>query len=87
MSLARGRRTPVQSRAHVEQEDLERIARHALRDLGAPEGVLHVTPDTQPDRWRVVLEAPVPITMRIRAGRGTSPQHVREQIVEQFQRR
>ena len=71
----------------MEQHDLERIARLALHDLGAPDGVLHVVPDSQPDRWRVVLEGKVPITLKIRAGRGTSAQHVREQIFEQFQGR
>ena len=72
----------------MQQHDVERIARQALRELGAPDGALYVMPDTEPDRWRVVLETtPVPITMRIRAGRGTSAQHVRDQIFEQFQGR
>lgn len=69
----------------MEQQDLERIARIALRELGAPDGLLRVTPAGQPDRWRVVLEGSMPMTLTIRAGRGTSPQHVREQIFEQFQ--
>jgi hypothetical protein len=71
----------------MELQDVERIARHALRDLGAPEGALHVMPETQPDRWRIVLEGAIPLTMNIRAGRGTSAQHVRDQIFEQFRDR
>ena len=71
----------------MELQDVERIARLALRELGAPEGTLRVIPEGQPDRWRIVLEGAMPLTMNIRAGRGTSAQHVRDQIFEQFQGR
>ncbi len=71
----------------MQQHDIERIARLALRELGAPDGELHVAPDAQPDRWRIVLQGAMPLTMSIRAGQGTSAQHVREQIFEQFQKR
>jgi hypothetical protein len=72
----------------MEQQDLERIARLALRELGAPDGVVRVTAaEGQPDRWRVVLEGAMPMTFDVRAGRGTSAQHVRTQIFEQFQGR
>ena len=70
----------------MDEQDLERIARLALRDLGAADGVLRITPaDGQPDRWRVVLEGATPMTLTIRAGQGTSAQHVRTQIFDQFQ--
>jgi hypothetical protein len=71
----------------VEQPDLERIARLALRELGADTGNVTVARDRQEDRWRITVGGHTPTTLVIRAGRGTTPQFVREQIFEQFQRR
>jgi len=72
----------------MEQQDLERIARLALRELGAGDGVLSITPaEGHPDSWRLALGGPMPLTMTIRAGRGTTPQFVRAQIFEQFNAR
>lgn len=70
----------------MDERDLERIARLALRELGAADGVLRIShAEGQPDRWRLVLEGARPMTLTIRAGQGTSAQHVRTQIFEQFQ--
>jgi hypothetical protein len=68
----------------MEAQDVERIARIALRELGAGDPPISVTPDTQPDRWRIVVGGNDPVTLTIRAGAGTRPQFVREQIFSQF---
>jgi len=68
----------------MQLEDLERIAKHALRELGAGDVPLTITPEAQPDRWRVAVGGNDPATLWIRAGAGTTPQFVREQIIEQF---
>lgn len=71
----------------MEQQDLERIARHALRELGALTGAIRISPAAgQADRWRIVVDGPMPLDLTVKAGRGTSPQHVRDQIFEQVQR-
>jgi hypothetical protein len=65
-------------------QDLERIAKAALRELGVGGAPVTVTADTQPDRWRIVVGGSDPATLTIRAGSGTTPQFVREQIIDQF---
>ena len=65
-------------------QDLERIAKAALRELGAGNPPLTVTADGQPDRWRVNVGGSDPATLTIRAGSGTTANHVREQIFTQF---
>ena len=65
-------------------QELERIARHALRELGAGDVPLTVTAESQTDRWRVDVGGAVQTTFSIRAGAGTSPQFIRDQIFEQF---
>jgi hypothetical protein len=69
------------------QQDLERIAKAALRELGAGDVTLTVSPETGTDRWKVVIAGVPPRSMRIRAGAGSSAQFVRDQIFEQFERR
>jgi hypothetical protein len=71
----------------MQSHDLERIARLALRELGAGDVPLTVTADAQPDRWRVAIGGNVQTTLSIRAGSGTTPQFIREQIFEQFNAR
>ena len=71
----------------MQTEDLERIAKHALRELGAGDVPVTITADAQADRWRVAVGGTHPMTMSIRAGAGTTPLFVREQIFEQFARR
>ena len=69
----------------MERQDLERIARVAVRELGAGDAALTIEPDQQPDRWRInVAGRP---SLVIRAGKGTTAQHVREQIYDQWRQR
>jgi hypothetical protein len=68
------------------EHDLERIAKTALRELGAGDVTVMVSPETGTDRWRIMIAGAHPRSMRIRAGAGTSAQFVREQIFEQFER-
>jgi len=71
----------------VEQHDVERIARAALKDLGLFQPDLKVAPlDGQPGTWRIDIRGNVngPGTLKIRCGAGSSPQWVREQIVTQY---
>jgi hypothetical protein len=68
----------------MQAEELERIAKIALRELGAGEPPIHVAPDGQADRWRINVGGKDPLTLTIRAGSGTAPAHIREQIFTQF---
>jgi hypothetical protein len=68
----------------MQAADLERIAKHALRELGTGDVPVTVTADSQPDRWRVEIGGNVQMTLSIRAGAGTRPQFIRDQIFEQF---
>lgn len=71
----------------MQPQDLERIAKNALRELGVGDPPLAITADGQPDRWRVSIGGRDPATLTIRAGVGTTPGHVREQIFNQFSAR
>jgi hypothetical protein len=68
----------------MQPEDVERIARIALRELGAGDPPVTVTAMSQPDRWRVAVGGDQPALLIVRAGSGTTPQFIREQIVTQF---
>jgi hypothetical protein len=68
----------------MDTRELERIARLVLRDLGAGDPPVSVTADAQPDRWKIEVGGNEPVTLTIRAGAGTTPQYVREQIFTQF---
>ena len=68
----------------MQLEDLERIAKKALRELGAGDPPLTITADGQPDRWVLTVGGSDPATLTIRAGAGTTPGHIREQIFNQF---
>ena len=68
----------------MELQDLERIAKTALRELGVGNPPLTITPAGQPDRWQVAVGGSDPTTLTIRAGSGTTPQFIREQIFNQF---
>ena len=68
----------------IESREIERIAKIAVRELGAGDPPITVTADTQPDRWRIEIGGNDPATLLIRAGSGTTPQYIREQIVQQF---
>jgi len=71
----------------MQPHDLERIAKLALRELGAGDVSLTVTAEAQPDRWRLAVGGSVQRTLSIRAGSGTTAQYVREQIFDQYNRR
>ena len=68
----------------MNQDDIERIARTALKDLGADLSKLSVQPvDGRPGQWWVeVRGAGKP--MMIACGKGSTPQWVREQICEKY---
>ena len=68
----------------MQAADLERIAKHTLRELGTGDVSVTVTAESQPDRWRVQVGGSTPLTLTIRAGAGTSPQFIRDQIFDQF---
>lgn len=70
----------------MNQQDLERIARAAMRDLGVPEAVLTVAADAHaPGAWRIDIRGGHgPGQIRIKCGEGSSAQWVRTQIVEQY---
>ena len=66
-------------------QDVERIAKAALRELGAGDAPLSVTADEgEADRWHVLVGGHQPVTLTIRAGAGTTALYVREQIFSQF---
>lgn len=75
-----------QNRCLVERQDLERIAKAVLRELGAGDVPLTLEPDTEPDRWRLTVPGKTPSSFTLRCGPGTTAQFVRTQIFEQFQR-
>ena len=68
----------------MEGREVERIARIALRELGAGDPPVVVSADAQPDRWRIDVGGKQPVTLTVRAGAGTTAQYIREQIVTQF---
>ena len=71
----------------MEQQDLERIARATLKDLGLPAAELTIAPvENQPDQWRIQIHGNRngPRTLKIKCGKGTTPQWVREQIFNQY---
>jgi uncharacterized membrane protein len=68
----------------MQAQDLERIARVALRELGVGDAPVRITLDPASDRWRIEVGGSDPHTLSIRAGSGTTPQFVREQIFNQF---
>ena len=68
--------------------DLERIAKAALRELGAGDPPVTVTAaDGEHDCWHIAIGGPDPHTFTVRAGAGTAPQFVRDQIFTQFSSR
>ena len=69
----------------MDQQDLERIARTTLKELGlSPTGVT-IVPAGPPGQWRLEIQGlrNGPGTLNIKCGKGTTPQWVREQIFNQ----
>ena len=66
-------------------QDVERITRLALRELGAGDVPVTVAFNGS-DSFEVVLGGHAPATLTIRAGTGTTAQFIRQQIFDQFPR-
>ena len=72
-------------RTAMDSRDLERIVKAALRELGAGDPPLTVTKTGDDhDSWHIAVGGPDPHTLTVRAGAGTAPQFIREQIFTQF---
>ena len=91
---ARGARRKGKAEAEVisaaplmQPPDLERIARKALRELGVGDPPLTITADNLPDRWHLDIGGSAPTRLTVRAGDGTTANHIREQIFAQFNAR
>jgi hypothetical protein len=65
----------------LDQHEVERIARKALKELGASAGTLSVQPGEQPGVWRIQFGDR---SLSIRCGEGSTAQWVRTQIFDQF---
>lgn len=69
----------------MEQQDVERIARKALKELGVTPSTLSVLSvvqnGAQPGVWRIEFGDRA---IKIKCGSGTTAQWVREQIFDQF---
>jgi hypothetical protein len=71
----------------VEQDELERIARATLKDLGVPRADLIVSRvENQPGHWRLDIRGTDTgaRTLKIKCSPGTTAQWVREQIFNQY---
>lgn len=70
----------------MEQHDVERIARAALKELGVPAPDLSIQSDGRPGSWRIEIRGNRngPGMLRIKCGQGSSAQWVREQIFDQY---
>jgi hypothetical protein len=69
----------------LEQQDVERIAHAALKELGVFGAVLTVAPEGQPGHWRIDIKGGHgPVQLKIKCGQGSSAQWVRDQIFEQY---
>ena len=67
----------------MDQQDVERIARKALKELGVSSPTLTVVQNgAQPGVWRIDFGGDRPIT--VKCGDGSTAQWVRTQIFEQF---
>jgi hypothetical protein len=69
----------------LEQQDVERIARAAMKELGVFGVVLTIAADGPPGHWRIDIKGGHgPGSLKIRCGAGSSAQWVRDQIFEQY---
>ena len=69
----------------MDRVDLERIARLALKELGASSATLTIEPmRSHPDAWRIDVAGSCPARLTIKCGDGSTAQWVRAQIFEQF---
>ena len=70
----------------LDQQDIERIARAALKELGASASDLTVAQDPQSGHWQIDIRdtSAGPSRLKIKCGQGSSAQWVRDQIFEQY---
>lgn len=68
----------------MEQQDVERIARAALKELGVTPASLTVVP-VAGAAGGYEIEFGGNTTLKIKCGRGSSAQWIRDQIFEQYQ--
>ncbi len=69
----------------MDERDVERIARAALKELGAGSSDVTVEPlPNQAGRYRVEIGGSRRASLTIACGHGSTPQWVREQIVNQL---
>lgn len=69
----------------MEQHDVERIARIALKELGVIGAVITAIPSDHPGEWHIDIQGTHgPARLKIRCGQGSSAQWVRDQIFEQY---
>ena len=75
-------RTPMSAES-LSQQDVERIARKALKELGVSATTVTVVQASgQPGTWRIEFGGDRPLN--IKCGRGSTAQWVRTQIFDQF---
>ena len=75
----------VLSGGSVDQHDVERIARAALRELGVTGAVVTIAPEAQTGHWRIDIQGGHgPGQLRIKCGQGSTAQWVRQQIFDQY---
>lgn len=90
MTPARPKRTLDPSNAAcrkvpVEQLDIERIARLALKELGVGGLDVTIAADGRPGHWLIeVRGSHGPSRLKIKCGEGSSAQWVRDQIFDQM---
>ena len=73
----------------MDQKDIERIARAAIKELGESSAQMTIAPvDGQPGQWRIDLHdtSHGPGILKIKCSQGTTAQWVREQIFDQMSR-
>jgi hypothetical protein len=70
----------------LDLQEVERIARTALRELGAAGSQMTIVPlEGRPGSWRIDVQTPKgPGSLKIRCSPGTTAQWVREQIFDQY---
>jgi hypothetical protein len=71
----------------VDRQDVERIARATLRELGVPQADLTIVQEEgRPGQWRIDIHGDPqgPGTLKIKCGEGSSAQWVRTQIFDQY---
>ena len=66
----------------MDQQDVERIARQALKELGAAPSAVSVKPGDQPGTYRIDFGGAN--VLLVRCGPGSTAQWVRNQIVDQY---